>query len=246
MTRISSLAVDERAGADDLGDALVAGRLGNALGHHEGDGADGIAERVDDEAGRLLQRQHESFRIRRLERGCDREDATAERAAGAPAAQRRHAIGRRDRLAIMPFQSVAQREAVGQAIGRDFPVLHHLRLDIALGILREQRVEHHVAERARNIGRGKMRIERDDLRLEHRDEIACRMRRRQRRSRHQREGEQRRNESLQFGHWCLFAFFGARLRSGRIRTMRGNTGVSSGFKRQCSCRTRPHCSCDGD
>ena len=47
-----------------------------------------------------------------------------------------------------------------------------------------------------------MRIERDDLRLEHRDEIARRMRRR----RDQREPEQRRNESLQFEHWCLFAF----------------------------------------
>jgi hypothetical protein len=199
---VIGLAVDERPGADDLGDALVAGRLGNALRHHEGDRADGIGERVDDEAGRLLQRQHEGLGIGRLQRRRDREDAAAERAAGAPAAQRGDAVGRRDRLAVMPFQAVAQREAVGQAIGRDLPVLHHLRLDLALGILRKQRVEHHVAEGARDIGRGEMRIERHDLGFEHRDEIARRMRRRS----DNREPEQRWNERFQFEHWFLIAF----------------------------------------
>ncbi|MGY4294480.1 hypothetical protein ACVWXN_002575 [Bradyrhizobium sp. i1.4.4] len=47
-----------------------------------------------------------------------------------------------------------------------------------------------------------MRIERDDLRLEHCDEIARRMRGR----RDQREAEQRGDESLQFEH-CAFCFF---------------------------------------
>ncbi|MEY9474572.1 hypothetical protein ABH992_006971 [Bradyrhizobium yuanmingense] len=47
-----------------------------------------------------------------------------------------------------------------------------------------------------------MRIERDNLRLEHRDEIARRMRG----HRHQRKAEQRGNESLQFEHWGVFAF----------------------------------------
>jgi hypothetical protein len=161
-------------------------------------------------ATRLFQRQHEGLGIAGFERGGNGEDAAAERTALTPATQRRHAIGGCDRLAIVPLQAIAQRETIGQSVGRNVPVLHHLGLDIALGILSEQGVEHHEAKGARNIGRGKMRIERDDFRFKHRDKVAGRMSRRERRFRDQREPKQRGNESLRFGHWCLFLPSGGR------------------------------------
>ena len=188
---VIGLAVDERTGAYDFGDALIGRRLGHALGHHESDGADGIAERVDHQARGLFQRQHERLGIAGFERRSDREDSPAERVALSPASQRRDAIRRRDRLAVMPFQAVAQCERVDQAIRRYLPVLHHLRLDFTLGVLCEQGVEHHEAEGPRDIGRREMRIERGDFRFQHRDEIAAGIGRRNRRSRDERERKRR-------------------------------------------------------
>src|SRR5437588_7858609 len=106
----------------------------------------------------------------------------------------------------MPFQAVAQRERVDQAIRRNLPVLHHLRLDLTLAVLREQGVEHHEAESPRDVSRRKMRIERGDFRFQHRDKIAAGIGRHNRRSRDQCERKYRADESLQFEHGYLFRF----------------------------------------
>ena len=59
----------------------------------------------------------------------------------------------------MPHQAIAQRKGVALAVGRGFVLLHHLRLDLALFILREQRVVDHVAVVADDVGRGPDRIQ---------------------------------------------------------------------------------------
>ena len=64
---------------------------------------------------------------------------------GAPALDRGDAVGRRDRLAVMPFEAVAQGEGVGELVGRDVVLVDHLRLDLELLVHREQRVPDEVA-----------------------------------------------------------------------------------------------------
>ncbi|MNC86852.1 hypothetical protein D3C83_25380 [compost metagenome] len=59
----------------------------------------------------------------------------------------------------MEFQPVAQRERVGQLVRAEFPLVHHLRLDLELRIDREERVIDHVAVVARDIRGGRDRIE---------------------------------------------------------------------------------------
>ena len=87
---VIGLAVDERSRAYDFGDALIGGCPGDTLGHHEGDGADRIAERVDHQARGLFQRQHESPGVIRFERSGDGERfAGRARCAGPSAAAMR-------------------------------------------------------------------------------------------------------------------------------------------------------------
>ena len=65
----------------------------------------------------------------------------------------------------MPQQSVAQGEGVALAVGRGFVLLHHLRLDLALFILREQHIIDHVAVVADDVGRGPDRIQDLQIRM---------------------------------------------------------------------------------
>ena len=76
----------------------------------------------------------------------------AERVALAPAFDRGDAIGGAHRLAVMPFQAVAQGEAVGQLVVAGRPAIDHLRLRLEVLVEREQRVEDQIAEIARDIG----------------------------------------------------------------------------------------------
>src|SRR5258705_1104387 len=59
----------------------------------------------------------------------------------------------------MPLQAVAQRKGVALALSRGFVLLHHLRLDLALYILREQRVVGQVLGVASDVGRCPDRLE---------------------------------------------------------------------------------------
>ena len=83
----------------------------------------------------------------------------AHRVARRPALQRGDAILRRHRLAVVPFQPVAQLEGPGQAVVAGRPAVDHLRLDLELLVHGEQRVVEHVAVIARDVGAAPDRIE---------------------------------------------------------------------------------------
>ena len=89
----------------------------------------------------------------------------AERVALAPAFERGDAIGGAHRLAVMPFQAVAQDEAVGQLVVADRPAIDHLRLRLEILVEREQRVEDQIAEIAGDIGRRPDRVDAAQIRL---------------------------------------------------------------------------------
>ncbi len=69
----------------------------------------------------------------------------------------------------MEFEPVAQRKGVGELVARELPLVHHLRLDLEFGVGREQRVVHHVAVVARDVGGGRDRIQ--DAQVGLRDEL---------------------------------------------------------------------------
>ena len=149
---------DEGAGAHELLD-LVAGRgLGDSLGHDEGI-ARGLGQRLQHHAGRRLEHELEGFGIDRLGVGQLGPQDLAQAIAHGPALQRRQHILRRDRLAVVEFQAVAQREGPGELVGRDGPGVDHLRLDLEVSVQRKQRVVDHVAVVADDEGRGPDRIE---------------------------------------------------------------------------------------
>src|ERR1700732_3269419 len=56
------------------------------------------------------------------------------------------------------FQTVAQSEGVGELVIADFPV-GHLRLDLEVGVFRQQRVIDHVAVIAGDVGGGEAGID---------------------------------------------------------------------------------------
>ena len=60
----------------------------------------------------------------------------------------------------MPEQPVAQGDGMGELVVGDFVAFRHLRLDLALGVNREQRVVNHVAVVAGDVGRAPDRIDR--------------------------------------------------------------------------------------
>jgi len=83
----------------------------------------------------------------------------AHRIAAHPAVHRGHAVRRRDRLAVVPFEPVAQGEGPQQLVGRDFVLVDHLRLDDVVLVDSEQGVVDHVAVVARDVRRRPDRVE---------------------------------------------------------------------------------------
>jgi hypothetical protein len=65
----------------------------------------------------------------------------------------------------MKAEPVAQLELIGQLVGRNAVIADHLRMRRKLGVDREQRIEHHVAVVARNVGGGPDRIQHPQIRL---------------------------------------------------------------------------------
>jgi hypothetical protein len=77
--------------------------------------------------------------------GDEGHELLAHRIARAPALDRGDAVLGRHRLAVVPFEAVAQGEGPGELVGRDLVLVDHLRLDGELLVEREQRVVDHVA-----------------------------------------------------------------------------------------------------
>ena len=116
------------------------------FGHHEGHVRRRLAERLQHQAVRLLQLQREGLGVRRPSMSPTRaHQLLAHRILGAPALDRGDAVLGGDRLAVMPFEAVAQGEGLGELVGRDVVLVDHLRLDLELLVHREQRVPDEVA-----------------------------------------------------------------------------------------------------
>ena len=135
-----------------------------ALGHDEGI-ARGLGERLQHDAGRRLQHELEGLGVDRLGLGHLGPQDLAQRIAHRPALERgQHVLGR-DGLAVVELEPVAQREGPGELVGRDVPLVDHLRLDLQVVVEREQRVVDHVAVVAHDEGRGPDRIEDLEVRV---------------------------------------------------------------------------------
>jgi hypothetical protein len=78
--------------------------------------------------------------------------------------QRGHAILSRYRGAIVPLQAVTQRERIGELVVGNLP-FRHLRLDLEVGIGRQQRIIDHVAVVALDVGGGDDRVEQPQVRM---------------------------------------------------------------------------------
>ena len=155
----------ERAGPDRLGDLLVGVGLGQPLRHHERHVARQLAERVEDQRERGFQLYCKRLVVDRPHLGDRLHQLLAKRVPLAPAFERGDAIGGPYGLAIMPFQAVAQDEAVGQLVVAGSPAIDHLRLRLEILVERKQRVEHQVAEIARDIGGRPDRVDAPQIRL---------------------------------------------------------------------------------
>src|SRR3984893_6424428 len=155
----------ERAGADRLRDLLVSVGLRKPLRHHERHIAGELAERIEDQRERGFQLEREGFVVDGLNLPDDLHQLLAERVPLAPAFERGDAIGGADRLSVVPFQALAQRESIGQLIAAGCPAIDHLRLRLEVLVEREQRVENQIAEIAGDIRRRPDRVDAPEIRL---------------------------------------------------------------------------------
>ena len=162
---------DERAGADHVLDLDLLHRVGfgRLLRHHERHVRRRLAERLQHQAVRLLHLHLEGLGVDDLEALDRAHHLLAHRIAGGPALDRGDAILGGDRLAVVPFEAVAQREGPGELVGRDVVLVDHLRLHVELLVHGEQRVPHHVAVVALDVGGGPDRIE--DLHVRMHDDL---------------------------------------------------------------------------
>ena len=151
--------VDERARADLAVDLLEGVGVGDFLGHHEGHLRRRLAERVEHQAVGFFQDHLEGLGVDRLEVLHEVHELLSHRIARRPALDRGHAVGSGDRLAVVPFQAVTQREGPQHLVGRDLVLVDHLRLDGVVLVDREQRVVDHVAVVAGDVGRRPDRVE---------------------------------------------------------------------------------------
>ena len=149
----------ERPRPDHLGDLLVWVGLGQPLRHDERRQARHLGKAVDQQRERLLQIDREILVVAALHVGDCGGERLAECVARHPAFDRGDAVGPAYRLPVMEFEAVAQRETVVELVRRDLELADHLGLRPELGVDREQRVEHHVAVVAGDVGRRPDRIE---------------------------------------------------------------------------------------
>ncbi len=158
----------ERSRADRVLHLLVGRQGGQPGGHDERHVARGLAERLQDQAERLLQLEHEALPVRGLQLAGGGEHELAERILLAPADQRGNAVLRGHRRTVVEAEAVAQREAVLHGIAADRVLVDHLRLDLQVGVGGEERVPHQVGVVAREVGARPDGVE--DLEVADRDE----------------------------------------------------------------------------
>ncbi len=150
---------DEGAGTHYLGQRRGGRHLGQPLRQDHRRKARWLGQRIEHHAEGLLEREREIARVGRLPLGTGVAHGAAQAVARPPALQRGDGVGRGDRAAVREFEAGTQGEAPLLAVPGTAVLLHHLRLRLAARVLREQRVVHHVAEVARDVGGGEGRVE---------------------------------------------------------------------------------------
>jgi hypothetical protein len=138
------------------------------LGHHEGRGAAGLGERLDDKAIGFLERQPERLVVDGLEILRTLHQALPDAVALGPALDRLNAIRRQHRLSIMPLQAIAQDEGVGEFVVTHLVAVDHLRLHLHVGVEREQRVVDQIAMGSSDLRRHPDRIDHLEVGMHHR------------------------------------------------------------------------------
>ncbi len=137
-----------------------------------------LGERLQHQAERLLEHDLERFVVDRRHGLGRLGQQAAQRVLVGEAFDRRQHIGRRDGLAVVPFEAVAQLEGPGELVIAHRPALDHLRLGLELVVEREQRVVDQVAVVAHDVGGGPDRIEDFQIRVHDHPQRLIRLRRR--------------------------------------------------------------------
>ena len=134
-----------RSRPDGVLDHLLLGRGREAGGQDEGHDGGGLGQGLQHQAKGFAQLEHEGPLVGRLQPLRGRQEKLAERITVAPALEGHHAVLGGHRLAVVELQAVAQREAPFAAVLAARPLVHHLRLDLAVAVQREERVVDQVA-----------------------------------------------------------------------------------------------------
>ena len=157
----------EGAGTDRLLDLLHRVGLGDAFRHDERLVRRRLAQRIDQQRERRLQRDLHRAVVLHAPLIDELRQRLPQRVACRPAREAGRAVLRAHRLAVVEFQPVAQLDEVGAAvIGNGMP-LRHLRLRLQLGVHRIQRVVHRIGMVLGHCRGGPDRIERGQVCLWH-------------------------------------------------------------------------------
>ncbi len=157
----------ERAGADQLGDLLGRVDGGEALGHDDEDRRPELRQGLEHEPVGPLQADDEGPVVRRLQGVGARHQGLSEAVALRPAPDRRDAVAAPHRLAVVESQALAQPEGPAPPVLLDRVALDHLRLRRELRVEAVELVEHHERVVARDVGRGRHRIDDGEVGLRH-------------------------------------------------------------------------------
>ena len=149
----------EGSGADDLRHLHRRLESGMLLLHHEGRVGADLAERGEHEAVGLVQGEGERLVVDDRELLGELDELLAHSVLRAPALDGSDAVRGGHRVPVVPHETVAQGEGVGEAIVAHRPVTDHLRLDLEVLVRREQGVVHHVPVVAGDVGGGPDRVD---------------------------------------------------------------------------------------
>ena len=162
------LLLDELVGTrpDRLLDHVLFGRGRDARGKDERHHGGGLGQGLQDKTEGLTEFQRETLLVGRLQPLGRRNKELAERIPLAPATQRDDAVLGGHRLAVVELEPVAECKAPLAPVGADGPRVDHLRPDLALLILREERVVDEVGVRAvRDVPRVACHVEDAEVRV---------------------------------------------------------------------------------
>ena len=157
----------ERAAADHFLHLRVRVGSGKAGGHHGGHVGGVLAQRVRQQRERVLQLEHDDLVALGAQLVGGGEQRLAERVLLAPAIDAGHAVLGQHGLVVVELEAVAQGEPPQLAVLAHHVPGDHLRAGFVLAVGAVERVEHHEAMIAGDVGGGPMRVEHGEVGLRH-------------------------------------------------------------------------------